>query len=225
MLLFRGWSIELGPVSRRYIAWSQNYFTHILSLANDKIYGLHYFPEPKRLQAKFSTCSSYNRQKQHRRNRNWAHKCIYFYTTLDGWMDKQTGSKSDKKYINVILLTFLSIKSKTISAIAKHIIRLGHHYYRSLCTHIPSVCGSVQYVWSFGDISSGRALFGAVWTDKKPEMWGWCGLGHADCTELTPGLIKFSSAACNRWVQEIWWALSHQTLYSHHLTTKCLTWV
>ncbi len=135
MLLFRGWSIELGPVSRRYIAWSQNYFTHILSLANDKIYGLHYFPEPKRLQAKFSTCSSYNRQKQHRRNRNWAHKCIYFYTTLDGWMDKQTGSKSDKNYINVILLTFLSIKSKTISAIAKHIIRLGHHYYRSLCTH------------------------------------------------------------------------------------------
>lgn len=127
---------------------------------------------------------------------------IFILLWMDGWTNRQA-VKVTKKYINVILLTFLSIKSKTISAIAKHIIRLGHHYYRSLCTHIPSVCGSVQYVWSFGDISSGRALFGAVWTDKKPEMWGWCGLGHADCTELTPGLIKFSSAACNRWVQEI----------------------
>ncbi len=131
MLLFRGWSIELGPVSWRNTAWSQNHCTHILSLANDKIYRLHYFSEPKRLQAKFSTCSSsYNRQKQHRRKRNCAHKCIYFYTTMDartdGWMDKQTGSKSNKDFINVILLTFLSIKSKAISAIAKHVIRLEH---------------------------------------------------------------------------------------------------
>jgi len=75
--------------------------------------------------------------------------------------------------------------------IAKHIMRLT-----SLCTHIPTVCGYVEYAWLVEGISSGRALFGAVWTDEKPEMWGWCGLGHADCTELAPGLIKFSIAAC-----------------------------
>ncbi len=110
MLLFRGWSIELGPVSWRNTVWSQNHCTHILSLANDKIYRLHYFSEPKRLQAKFSTCSSYNRQKQHRRKRNCAHKCIYFYTTLDvqtdgqtdGWTNRQA-VKVKKDFINVIL--------------------------------------------------------------------------------------------------------------------------
>ncbi len=59
---------------------------------------------------------------------------IFILLWMDGWTNRQA-VKVTKNYINVILLTFLSIKSKTISAIAKHIIRLGHHYYRSLCTH------------------------------------------------------------------------------------------